>query len=205
MDPYHVAILHGSFSGVQFIAEMAQMPEVSFEPSPLGVRSTQIRTKQGKIFRRVTEVAMPTLRVVPNPFAAAFNQPVETIGFALPIDDTHYRIYTAGRVTRAGGLMPLPKDFKGKPRRWKDMTEEERQRKPGDWEAQVGQGPITFHSEEHLVSSDRGIAMLRRFFRKQVEIVAEGGDPAGTTFDERNAMVAFKAGNYLEEPAQASA
>lgn len=78
------------------------------------------------------------------------------------------------------------------------MTEEERQRAPGDWEAQVGQGPITFHSEEHLASSDRGIAMLRRFFRKQLEIVARGGDPAGTTFEERNAMVKFKAGNYLE-------
>ncbi len=199
MDPYHVAVLHSSFSGIQFIAEMAQMPEVSFEPSPLGIRSTQIRRKDGKRFRRVTEVAVPTLRVVPNPFAAAFNQPVETLGWVLPIDDTHYRIYTAGRVTRSGGLLPLPKDFKGSRRRWQDMSAEERQRKPGDWEAQVGQGPITFHSEEHLASSDRGIAMLRRLFRKQVEIVAEGGNPVGTVFDQNAAMVRFEAGNYLEE------
>lgn len=199
MDPYHVAILHSSFSGNQFIPEMAQMPEVSFEASPLGIRSTQIRTKDGKRFRRVTEVAMPTLRVVPNPFAAAFNQPVESLGWVLPIDDTHYRIYTAGRVTHSGDLLPLPKDFQGRRRRWQDMTGEERQRKPGDWESQVGQGAITLHSEEHLASSDRGIAMLRRLFRNQVRIVAEGGNPLGTAFDERDGLIQFEAGNYLEE------
>lgn len=43
MDPYHVAILHSAFSGIQFVPEMAQMPEVSFEQSPLGVLSTQVR------------------------------------------------------------------------------------------------------------------------------------------------------------------
>lgn len=204
MDPYHVAILHSAFSGIQFVSEMAQMPEVSFEPSPLGVKSTQIRNKDGKIFRRVTEVAMPALRVVPNPFAAAFNQPIETLGWVLPIDDVHYRIFTAGRVTEPGGFLPRPKGFKGTRRRWQDMTDEERQRAPGDWEAQVGQGPITFHSEEHLASSDRGIAMLRRFFRKQIETVAAGGDPAGTIFDERDALIRFDAGNFLEDPPDAS-
>jgi hypothetical protein len=76
---------------------------------------------------------------------------------------------------------------------------------PADWEAQVGQGSITFPSEEHLASSDRGVAGLRRFFRKQIEIVAAGGDSAGTVFDDSRAMVAFKAGNYLEDPAHALA
>ena len=45
---------------------------------------------------------------------------------------------------------------------WADLTEEEHQQFPGDWEAQVGQGPITFHSEEHLATSDQGVVMLRR-------------------------------------------
>jgi len=30
--------------------------------------------------------------------------------------------------------------------------------------------------------------------------VAKGGDPAGTIFDERDALVLFDAGNYLEDP-----
>ncbi len=174
------------------------MPNVSFEPSPIGVISTQLRNVDGKLFRRVTEVAMPTLRVVANPWAPAFNRPVESIGWTLPIDDTHYRIFTAGRASESGPQYFPPKGLLSGSRGWQDMTEEERQRAPGDWEAQVGQGPTTFHSEEHLASSDRGIAMLRRFFRRQLEIVASGGDPAGTIFDKRNATVKFKAGNYLE-------
>lgn len=201
MDPYHVAILHSAFSGIQFIPEMAQMPNVSFEPSPIGITSTQIRNLEGKVFRRVTEVAMPTLRVVPNPWATGFNRPVESIGWTLPIDDTHYRIFTAGRATKSGPLYYPPKGLMSGNRRWQDMSEEERQRKPGDWEAQTGQGAITFHSEEHLASSDRGVAMLRRFFRKQIETVAAGGNPAGTIFEEGDGTVKFAAGNYLEEPA----
>lgn len=54
------------------------------------------------------------------------------------------------------------------------------------------------------MSSDRGVAMLRRFFRKQIEIVTVGGNSAGTSFDEHDPPVKFKAGNYLEEPVRAS-
>jgi phenylpropionate dioxygenase-like ring-hydroxylating dioxygenase large terminal subunit len=37
VDPYHVPVLHGSFSGPQFTNMMASMPEVKFETSPRGV------------------------------------------------------------------------------------------------------------------------------------------------------------------------
>mgnify|MGYP003339106619 CR=1 FL=1 len=81
---------------------------------------------------------------------------------------------------------------------WSEMTEEEHQDEPGDWEAQVGQGPITFHSEEHLMSTDRGIAMLRLMLQNQVDIVAKGGDPVGVAFTEKDAYVKFDAGQFLE-------
>ncbi len=80
---------------------------------------------------------------------------------------------------------------------WTELTEEEHRRLPGDWEAQVGQGPITTHSEEHLATSDRGIAMLRRFWKRQAEAVARGEDPAGVALEEENAEVAFEAGNWV--------
>ena len=70
----------------------------------------------------------------------------------------------------------------GKP--WEELTEAEHQRFPGDYEAQVGQGPIALHSEEHLVSSDRGVSMVRRILRRQLEAPAEGRDPLGVSFDE---------------------
>ena len=76
------------------------------------------------------------------------------------------------------------------------MTEEEHQRFPGDFEAQMGQGPISLHSEEHLVTSDRGIMMQRRLLEKQMEVVARGGDPLGVTFDAADALVKVRSGNF---------
>ena len=45
---------------------------------------------------------------------------------------------------------------------WQELSEEEHQRFPGDYEAQVSQGPIAAHSEEHLGSTDQGLLLLRR-------------------------------------------
>jgi hypothetical protein len=82
---------------------------------------------------------------------------------------------------------------------WEALTPDEHQRHPGDYEAQVGQGPITFHSEENLVSSDRGVAMVRRVLRRQLETLAEGQDPIGLSFDEGTPAVRFEAGNFLDD------
>ena len=82
---------------------------------------------------------------------------------------------------------------------WWDLTEAEHRALPGDYEAQVGQGAVTLHSEEHLASSDRGIAMLRRLLRRQMRAVAEGRDPAGVSFDSDAAPLVFEAGNYIRD------
>jgi len=197
VDPFHVPVLHASFSGAQFTMAMAAMPQVTFEMSPRGVtvRSTR-KTDDGKTFYRVTEAAIPTLRVVPNPRVAQFAR-VESIGWVLPIDDTSFRIYVAGRSKQPGDLGRMRSKFNGK--FWWDMTEEEHQRHPGDYEAQVGQGAITVHSEEHFAQSDRGIVMIRRMLQDQLEALAAGRDPIGVTFDPDAAPVVFEAGNYIRE------
>jgi hypothetical protein len=86
---------------------------------------------------------------------------------------------------------------------WGDMTEEEHQDFPHDWEAQIGQGPITLHSEEHLATSDRGVVMMRRLLRQQIRIALEGGDPIGVTFDPDKAYNVVGAGNFFTEPESA--
>ena len=134
--------------------------------------------------------------MVPNPRVAQFAR-VESIGWTLPIDDTSFRIYVAGRVKQTGDIGRMRSKFNGK--FWWDMTEQEHQQFPGDYEAQVGQGPITFHSEEHLMSSDQGVAMLRQMFQRQLEAIANGKDPVGVAFDEKDAYVKFDAGQYLED------
>jgi hypothetical protein len=79
------------------------------------------------------------------------------------------------------------------------MTEAEHQQYPGDYEAQVGQGPVTVHSEEHFGQSDRGIVMIRRMLSDQLEALAAGRDPIGVSFDTTAEPVKFEAGNYIHE------
>ena len=202
VDPFHVPILHGSFSGAQFVAQMAQMPSVAFSTTERGVKVVSLRAlADGRVFRRITEAAVPTLRVVPNPRVVGYGK-VESIGWVLPIDDTHFRIYVSGRVTEQGQHGKMRSRMNG--RLWSELNAEEHQRFPGDFEAQTGQGPITLHSEEHFATSDKGIALLRRFLERQLKRVAAGGDPAGVAFDQQSAYVQFGAGNYLAESDSAS-
>lgn len=199
MDPFHVPILHGSFSGAQFVAQMAIMPEVSYNVTERGVLSTQLRKlDDGRTFRRVTEVILPTLRVVPSPRVSRYGR-AASIGWVLPIDDTSFRIYVAGRVRETGELRQQTSRFEGK--RWSELSDEEHQRMPGDYEAQTGQGAITLHSQEHLGSSDRGVSMVRRVLKQQIEAVQDGGNPIGTAFEASGALVRTEAGNYLLENA----
>lgn len=199
LDPFHVPILHGMFSGVQFVPQMAIMPKVSFETTERGARVVSDRVlADGRVLHRVTEAVFPTLRVVPNPRVDSYER-CELLGWVLPIDDTNFRIYTAGRVREAGALGHMRSKYNGK--FWWDLTEDEHQRFPGDYEAQVGQGPITFHSEEHLASSDKGIAMLRRLLQRQIKTVQDGGDPIGVTFEQAKALVKLDAGNFLVKAA----
>jgi len=135
---------------------------------------------------------------VANPFVGAFGR-VESLGWTLPIDDTHYRIYTAGRVREKGVFLPRGAGAATHRKRWADMTEPERRSAPGDWEAQVGQGPITFHSEEHLETSDKGVVMVRRLLQRQLEVVKAGGEPINVSHDESEPPVRFEAGNFLRD------
>ncbi|MBT2300237.1 hypothetical protein J7E70_07150 [Variovorax paradoxus] len=179
------------------------MPDVTFEADETGVSITSIRKlEDGSTFRRVAAAVLPTLRVVPNPRVAVYGR-VESIGWVLPIDDHSFRIYTAGRVRNSCELARVRSRINGK--LWEELTPAEHRDFPGDYEAQVSQGAITAHSEEHLASSDRGVAMLRRLLRRQLDAIREGRDPAGTSFNLNTAPVRFEAGNYLlEKPAHAT-
>ena len=197
VDPFHVVILHSSFSGTQFVKEMAVMPEVHWETQPLSVRTVSMRTlPDGRRLRRISEAGLPTLRVIPSPKLGRFGR-VESLGWVLPIDDHSFRIYVVGRVREAGELRRMRTRMNGK--LWEEMSEEEHRLYPNDVEAMVGQGVIAKHSEEHLVTSDKGIVMLRRLLQTQLQAVADGRDPAGVSFDPEAPPVVFTAGNWLVE------
>jgi hypothetical protein len=55
-----------------------------------------------------------------------------------------------------------------------DLSYQERQRAPGDYDAIVSQRPIAVHALEHLTYCDKGVAMLRRLLRRNIRKVAAG-------------------------------
>jgi phenylpropionate dioxygenase-like ring-hydroxylating dioxygenase large terminal subunit len=197
VDPFHVVILHSSFSGTQFVPEMAVMPDVTWDTTDISVRTLSLRKlPDGRTFRRISEAGLPTLRVIPNPRVGRFG-PVESLGWVLPIDDHSFRIYVVGRVREQGELHRMRSRPDGK-KLWEELTEAEHQVYPGDYEAMVSQGAIAKHSEEHLPTSDRGVVMLRRLLQKQLDAVNEGRDPAGVSFDPETPPVRFSSGNWID-------
>jgi 5,5'-dehydrodivanillate O-demethylase len=54
------------------------------------------------------------------------------------------------------------------------------------WETQ---GPITDRSREHLSYSDRGVVLLRKHTREQIERVRNGQDPVGYQRDPDHAII----------------
>jgi phenylpropionate dioxygenase-like ring-hydroxylating dioxygenase large terminal subunit len=192
MDPFHVPILHTTFSGVQFVAEMGVMPQVTYDHADHGMQYTAYRElPDGRKMNRVTQALFPHVRIVPDIHLKPGK--ASGVGFVLPVDDTHFRLF---HILRApAGFQRLPRQITGS-KKWSELTEAEHQDTPGDWEAQVGQGPISFHSEENLSGSDRGVSRLRRFMREQIAIVANGGDPLGVSFDPADELYHVRAGNY---------
>ena len=53
------------------------------------------------------------------------------------------------------------------------------QRRPGDYEAQVGQRPVAIHGLEHLGATDRGVLMFRQQIRRGIRAVQAGQEPEG--------------------------
>jgi phenylpropionate dioxygenase-like ring-hydroxylating dioxygenase large terminal subunit len=192
MDPFHVQVLHSTFSGAQFHPKFALMPKVDFFHADHGVCYCARRTlEDGQEMDRISTWLMPNIMAVPDIQWRAGQ--AAGVSWVVPVDDSSFV---------QAMVMKMPKDhpgfemrFEGK--RWGEMSEAEHQRTPGDFEAQAGQGPVSLHSEEHLVTSDKGIIMQRRLLQKQIDVVAGGGDPIGVSFDPAQALVKVRSGNFF--------
>ena len=200
LDTAHFLWLHVFHSGPQFGSRYGEFDTLDFQPwerlagatfqeTPTGVATSRTWTlPDGRNLHTVTETILPGVRGVSNPFGDP--GPTDSLGFVVPVDDTHFRIFTVLRGTDRGFF-----DKVATMRRATDP--EEAQRRPGDWEAQGSQGEITLHSEEHLATSDRGIRTLRRLFRKQMDLVADGGDPINVAFTPGDELVQTGCGQYF--------
>src|SRR5262249_1997121 len=81
---------------------------------------------------------------------------------------------------------------------------EERQRQPGDYDAQVSQRPIAVHALEHLATSDRGVVMFRRMVRNGVRAVQRGEDPFGVLRTPSGVIATYSQNTILRIPSAAT-
>jgi phenylpropionate dioxygenase-like ring-hydroxylating dioxygenase large terminal subunit len=195
VDPYHVWILHSTFSDVvQFAEALKIRPRVQFERSGTSVIYHAARDIGGKVMDRVGQCILPNIISIAD--VNLGEGPARSVNWAVPVDDTSFLGFglSVGReFDRQFDAVSMTPDGKT----WNQMSDEEHQSYPGDFEAQASQGTITLHSEEHLVHSDEGVVMLRRLVLHQIAAVSKGKDPAGVAFSEEEALIQIAAGNFF--------
>jgi nitrite reductase/ring-hydroxylating ferredoxin subunit len=194
-DPVHEPFLHTSISGCQFfdkngrpVVEAADVGEIIFEETPLGILTQEVRRVDDTVWVRSIECIYPNIAqvarmpVLPPPFTDETKiityVPLLT-RWRVPVDDE--RTMEFGYVRMRDGQVNPYIDNKVTAYRtnYGDRSFEERQRTPGDYDAQVSQRTIARHALEHLTSNDKGVAMFRRDLRKGIAAVERGEDPKG--------------------------
>ena len=195
MDPFHAQVLHASFGTTHFVPEFAVMPKVKFEKIDTGVIYKANRTlDDGREVVRINTWITPNITSVPNLQLTAGRSNRLTI--FVPVDDTHTRVLLTIRVKPDFMGVFGERGF-GTAKPWSEMSIEERQDAPGDYEAQSSQGAVSLHSDEHLTTSDIGIVMQRRFLKEQIEKVGKGEDPVGVAFRAGDEIIHVPSGNFF--------
>lgn len=158
----------------------------------------------GRVLTRLTDVVFPNVRLIPGPRLQVLG-PTTIVGWAVPFDDTHFKVFTLFRAADPGYLRTEGLKL-GDDQFWHELTEDEHQRYPGDYEAQKSHGAIAVHSREFLTTTDQGVAMLRRMMAKQIKAVADGHDPVGVVREGETTTYHVVAGSYFDGvPAEAGA
>jgi nitrite reductase/ring-hydroxylating ferredoxin subunit len=177
MDPAHLAFLHTLPGSEGFTDDFKEQPEWDWMQTPVGMVYIDTRRQGDRVWVRVADFILPNIHQFPpnaDPMALrnSINRPMATT-WAVPLDDTN---------TMQIGYYRAPEGKE--PRRGSGFGQdasrpyEERQRIPGDYDAQVSiHGGIARHGLEHLATTDRGIIMMRNMIRRGIRAVGKGEAP----------------------------
>jgi nitrite reductase/ring-hydroxylating ferredoxin subunit len=177
MDPAHLAFLHTLPGSVGFTDDLAALGEWDYIETSAGIVYIDTRRQGDRVWVRVADFIPPNIHQFPpnaDPMAkrSGVLRPTAT-RWAVPIDDTH---------TMQIGFhhAPADRELRRDAGFGQDGNRpyEERQRVPGDYDAQVSiHGGMTRHRLEHLATTDRGVIMLRNMLRRGIRAVQNGTDP----------------------------
>jgi nitrite reductase/ring-hydroxylating ferredoxin subunit len=177
MDPAHLAFLHTLPGSQGFTDDLGALGEWDWMETPAGMVYIDTRRQGDRVWVRVADFIPPNIHQFPpnaDPMAkrTTVNRPMATT-WAVPLDDTHtmqigyYRALEGQDPRRGAGF---GQDA--------SRSYEERQRVPGDYDAQTSiHGGVARHGLEHLASTDRGVTMLRNTIRRGIRATQDGEDP----------------------------
>src|SRR5580698_4606139 len=175
MDPAHLQFLHTLPGSDGFTDDFKMQPEWDWMETPVGMVYIDTRRQDDRVWVRVADFILPNIHQFPfnaDPMSMrnAVSRPQATT-WAVPLDDTHtmqigyYRAPEGKEWRRGAGF-------------GQDASRpyEERQRVPGDYDAQVSiHNGMARHGLEHLASTDRGIIMMRNMIRAGIRANRKGG------------------------------
>ena len=211
MDPFHVSFLHTRVAGPQFSEVFAELPIIEYHETPYGFLYTNARRVGNFVWVRMHDHMVPNFSAQGAIFEAVekvryFGRPGLT-RWVVPIDDTNTMViawrhfndrddpHHQGKPDEVG----LEKtDFYGQSRH---RPTELRQKNPGDYEAWTSLGPITSHDREHLATTDKGIALLRRKLREEIRKLREGTEPLRPTARNGRHVPTYGGDTILHIPA----
>lgn len=190
MDPIHVSFLH-MIGGPQFGAAWAEIPELDWQETPIGMVYV-VTTRVGeRIYVRSNDVILPNIAQVGSNWvddkSTNFFTRASMFRWRVPVDDATtmligWRIFNPE--VEPESRFPVDANAIGKDKiDLFGQTDDgrsyaERQAIPSDYDIILSQRPIAVHKAEHLGTGDRGVVMHRRLIRQGIE----------RTRDERSAV-----------------
>ena len=109
MDPFHVPILHTSFSGAQFAPEMGVMPEVTYDHADHGMKYTAYRElPDGRKMNRVTQAVLPA-RAYRARYLSSSRAKHRRSASCCPSSDTNFHASSTSCARRRASSAKLPR------------------------------------------------------------------------------------------------
>jgi nitrite reductase/ring-hydroxylating ferredoxin subunit len=210
MDPVHSVFLHTRISGVQFSDAFGVLPVTSYQRTNIGVISTTTRRVGDLVWIRVNDDLAPNMAQFGPPWEDGKSEklfiPPAITRWIVPFDDTscmtigwrHVNELVDPQGRSEIDQIGLEKvDFFGQT---PDRPYEDRQREPGDYDAQVSQRPIAIHLEENLGTTDLGVALLRRNLQTQIARLAKGEAVNALPLDENGILNTYAHDTVIRIP-----
>ena len=196
VDPSHLFWLHSTSAHLAHMKKYDEVHDfIRFDYGIMKCRTTPGRNPGDPPATDEHPVVFPTtLRHVTNDVKGDRGSKLyrHNLQIRVPVDDKHTMVYRVNFVPTATDRSPANQDPPFEYRPLKNEAGEYNMHivSAQDSMAWETQGAIADRSRENLGVSDRGLVIMRKLYREQIDIVAKGGEPMGVIRDPaKNKMI----------------